>query len=315
MRSGNGRRAEGGPGGRAAGPWAEEAPEPRLVLTPPADPAVGEAPRAADLTPPGAPAPPLPPGRLCPLSGGPDTAPPGLRPAPPARSGATSAKSLYFPKTPFPHLFSGDGRTNEAALAPGGAPRGTVQPLRPSGQASAVTAASPRTREGRGRRLGVPAWARGAGCCFGLRPAVGLVQSWRGGYWHVGNRAAKYEDMVSDEEAGRLPGGEAGRAQISGGPAGLSCQDFILGAAAAGARGPPSQIPLTVVRSVKTALGPLRPFLYWLGVPRASGCLPPISSAAWQPPYLKRAPGQRENVAPGWTAQATLGEAEHRGPG
>ena len=109
--------------------------------------------------------------------------------------------------------------------------------------------------------------------------------------------------------------GEAGRGQISGGPAGLSCQDFILGAVAAGAGGPPSQIPLTVVRSVKTALGPLRPFLYWLGVPRASGCLPPISSAARQPPYLETAPGQRETVALGWTARATLGEAEHRGPG
>lgn len=35
MRSGNGRGAEGGPGWREAGPWAEEAPEPRLVLTPP----------------------------------------------------------------------------------------------------------------------------------------------------------------------------------------------------------------------------------------------------------------------------------------
>lgn len=234
------RKRKGGwkaaPGGGTAGPWVEEAPEPRLVLTPPADPAVGEAPRAADLTPPGAPAPPLPPGRLCPHSGGPDTAPPGLRPAPPARSCATSAKSLYFPKTPFPHLYSGDGHTNEAALAPGGAPRGTVQPLRPlwPGLRGDSGKSQDRGREKvqpqpRGRRLGVPAWARGAGCCFGLRPAVGLVQSWRRGYRHFGNRAAKYEGVVSDEEAGRLA--ERGGRQGSdlGGPCWAKLPGLHLG--------------------------------------------------------------------------------------
>lgn len=55
--------------------------------------------------------------------------------------------------------------------------------------------------------------------------------------------------------------------------------DFILGAVPGGARARPSQIPLTVERSVKTAFGPLRPSRFRLRVSRAPGCPPPTSSA------------------------------------